>query len=205
MKIYDISRRIDECPAYPGDPEPQFTALRTIENDGYELTAISATLHLGTHVDAPAHFIPGGKTIGELDPGLFFGACEVIDTRGGVITGRLASDLIHRGVSRVLFKGNGASYINETAVAVLKDYGVELVGTDAVSIATPDNEAAVHRLMLGEGIAVVEGLDLSSVRPGKYILCAAPVNTGSKEAAPCRALLMSGGINIYVPDEDHYA
>lgn len=205
MKIYDVSRPVDTCPPYPGDPAPSFARLREIEKDGYELTGITATLHAGTHVDAPAHFIPGGKTIGELDPGIFFGACEVIDTRGGVVTGKFVNDVVHPGCSRVLFKGSGASYVNETAVAVLKSFGVELVGTDALSIASPGNEAAVHKLMLGEGIAVIEGLDLSGVRPGRYILSAAPVNIGAKEAAPCRALLMSGSINIYVPDEDEYA
>ena len=57
---------------------------------------------------------------------------------------------------------------------------------------SPENEGAVHRELMNNGIALLEGIDLSGVPAGDYFLFAAPLNIACAEAAPCRALLIEG-------------
>ena len=63
MKVYDISQEVFSCKVFPGDPKPERQQLKTIEKDFYNLTAFSMCAHNGTHVDAPAHFLPDSPTI----------------------------------------------------------------------------------------------------------------------------------------------
>ena len=67
MKIYDISQEVFSCEVYPGDPVPEKTALKSMqEGEVYNLTAFSMCAHNGTHIDAPFHFIKEGKTVDEI-------------------------------------------------------------------------------------------------------------------------------------------
>ncbi|HBG55297.1 MAG TPA: cyclase, partial [Ruminococcaceae bacterium] len=68
--------------------------------------------------------------------------------------------------------------------------GFLLVGTDAASVGAPDDEAAPHRELLGAGVPLLEGLDLSRAEPGDYRLIALPLLLGGAEAAPVRAVLL---------------
>ena len=72
MKIYDISQEVFSCRVYPGDPAPERKLLSSMEKgDLYNLTAFSMCAHNGTHVDAPFHFLKGGKAIDAMDPEVF--------------------------------------------------------------------------------------------------------------------------------------
>ena len=78
----DISRPLTSgMEVYPGDPGFAARRLRQVETDGYALTEISMSAHCGTHMDAPAHFVAGGKTIEQLDSALFFGPAALIEMR----------------------------------------------------------------------------------------------------------------------------
>lgn len=80
----------------------------------------------------------------------------------------------------------------DNAVFELCRFNIELVGIDSVSIASEENEGSVHRELLNNGIAVLEGINLSGIAPGEYFLFAPPIKIGGAEAAPCRALLIKG-------------
>jgi peptide deformylase len=79
MKIIDITQELFSCHVFPGDTPPTFERVRNIENDSYNLTNISLCVHNGTHIDAPNHFIAGGKAVHELDLERFYGKCTVIE------------------------------------------------------------------------------------------------------------------------------
>ena len=65
MRIYDISQEVFSCAVYPGDPSPRREVLSsTAEGAVCNLTAFSMCAHNGTHIDAPFHFVPEGKTVG---------------------------------------------------------------------------------------------------------------------------------------------
>lgn len=194
MDFIDISKNIFEADVYPGDPVPVAEKISRMElGDDCNLTAMYACLHNGTHCDAPLHFIEDGVSIKDLDLSVFMGPCTVIEA-GSVITGEIIDKYLPKGCERVLFKTQGG-FIHESAAGELALRGVKLVGIDSCSIDPQgDFEPLAHRAMLGAGIAVLEGLNLSGVEPGEYFLIAPPVNTGELEAAPVRAVLISGYI-----------
>ena len=92
--ILDISQELFSCRVFPGDPAPKRERISSMEDGAaYNLTALSLCAHNGTHADAPFHFIREGKTVGELDPGIFLGPAFVY-TCAGELTGERAEDLL---------------------------------------------------------------------------------------------------------------
>ena len=87
MIIHDISRDALKVPVFDGDPQTKVEQLKSIENgDEYNLSAVSATSHLGTHIDAPLHFCEDGSPIDKVRLNTFYGKCTVISVRG-ILTG----------------------------------------------------------------------------------------------------------------------
>ena len=191
--IYDISAETLGSPVYPGDPPPQLKTVSAIKNgDGCNLTALSMSSHAGTHVDAPAHFLERGDTIGQLDLALFIGECHVVSASPSLLTGADIDKILELRPQRLLIKGEGRTHLTRSAAFALASGGVQLVGIDAQSIAATDGEQAeVHRELLAADVPILEGLRLRDVQPGVYFLFAPPVNIGAAEGAPCRAVLLS--------------
>ena len=197
MIIHDISRDTLTTPVYDGDPKPEVELLKNMEDmDDYNLSFIKMTTHTGTHIDAPLHFCEDGSPIDQLRLSTFYGKCTVI-TVEGILTGEDMERLLPYCKRRILFRGNGKTYLSHSAAIVLAESRVILVGTDAESIATPFDEVRPHRELARAGITVIENLNLSAIKDGEYDLCAFPVKLAGLEAAPCRAILfeMEKGLN----------
>lgn len=189
MIIYDISKDALACPVYDGDPPTSVNKLKSMENgDGYNLSQISMCVHSGTHLDAPLHFCADGNAVNEMRLNTFYGKCTVISV-DGILTGEDMERLLPYCKKRILFHGEGNTYISQSAAIVLAASRVVLVGTDAASIAPPFDVGRPHRELARAGIAVLENLNLSAVADGEYDLCAFPVKLGGLEGAPCRAIL----------------
>ncbi|MCL2507859.1 MAG: cyclase family protein [Oscillospiraceae bacterium] len=190
MRLIDISRDLLTSEIYSGDPKPEVSWLRTIESGSdCNLSAISACVHTGTHVDAPLHFIEGGGGIERYGLDAFFGPCDVIEVRDSPVTGEFVNRRFPKGSERVLIKGNGQVWFMDSAAEEAAALNLKLIGTDSLSIGTHGNQIRPHKAFLSRGIAVLEGLDLSQVEPGRYFLMAAPVKLGGLEGAPARAVL----------------
>lgn len=195
IEIIDISREMLTCDVYPGDPSARVERVKSIRNgDGYNLGKLTAGLHNGTHVDAPLHFFDDGDSIDRLDLEVFIGPCTVIETPAGLLTGADVDRLFPRVCDRVLLKGKGRTFIHPSAASEIAFRGCRLLGTDALSIEKTDSDGSAHRFLLGENVALLEGLNLSDVKEGEYFLCAQPVLIGDAEAAMCRAVLIKDHI-----------
>lgn len=191
MLLYDISRDIFKSKVYDGDPKPQSSWLSKIEYGGeYNLSAVSMCTHTGTHIDAPYHYLDDGKKIGELPLSRFYGHCTVV-TFSGIITGEDMDQILPHCRKKLLIRGEGEAVLTPSAVFVLSDYGVNLIGVDGLSVAMPDDDFEIHRELFLNDIIVIEGLDLSSVDDGDYILAAFPLRLSALEASPVRAVLMA--------------
>lgn len=192
MDIIDISRDMLRCDIYPGDPEPRMEQVSSMsKGDSCNLAAIYAGLHTGTHVDAPLHFIEKGSSIDKQPLSHFIGPCVVIGVPPGPITADYVERKFPRGEERILVKGEGFAYFMDSAAMELAMYKTKLIGTDSLSVGISGSQSGVHRAFLREGIAILEGLDLSKVEPGEYFLMAQPLKIGGAEAAFCRAVLVS--------------
>ena len=177
--MIDITQELFSSAVYPGDTPPSFRRVRTAEADGYMLTDLSLCAHNGTHIDAPAHFIPGGKAADELDLSRCIGRCLVFEGEGELA----AADVECIFAERVLFKGNCT--LREEAAYLLRERCL-LVGTESQSIGSD----AVHRILLSAEVAVLEGLRLQAAAAGEYYtLIALPLKLGGCDGAPVRAVL----------------
>ena len=196
MKIYDISQEVFTCRVYPGDPAPEKKTLSSIETgDLYNLTAFTMCAHNGTHIDAPCHFIKGGKAVDELPLEAFVGRAYVAEHQG-ILTARdaeriknAAKELDAEAAKRILIKGD-AEVSAEAAEAFAKD-GILLLGNESQTVGPEDAPMAVHLMLLSANVVLLEGIRLSEVSEGVYLLNAAPLNLSGIDGSPCRAILIA--------------
>jgi arylformamidase len=208
MRIFDITLTITpEMPCWPGDPPVEVGRVATLEaGDGYNLTRLALSAHTGTHVDAPAHFLPGGATVEDLPFAPLIGRAVVADLTGVervIDRAALEAAGIPSRTRRVLLKTRNSALWAQPGGRFHQDYvalsleaagwltgrGCRLVGVDYLSVAPFEEPAPVHRALLGAGVVVREGLDLSGVRPGRYGLICLPLKVGGGDGAPARAIL----------------
>ena len=191
--IYDITQELFSCVVYPGDPSPVREVLADMgKGDIINLTAFSMCAHNGTHLDAPAHFIEDGKTIDELDPAAYLGDCFVARHEGNV-TAADAVAILQKAAAvnaseRILIAGKAT--VTEAAARVFSEAGIKLLGNESQTVGPETAPMAVHLILLGADVVLLEGVVLTNVPEGKYFLTAAPLNLGGCEGAPCRAMLM---------------
>lgn len=206
MKIIDISTPIAlRTPCWPGTPPVRIQHIASIENgDSANDTKIEMSLHTGTHADAPSHFRRRGKTIDRLPLSAFVGPAYVAHVpKMKAITKRELEALdLPEGCTRVLFKTANAARANRTAfdktyvglsadgAEWIAENGFELVGIDYFSIASFEETAPVHDILLRKNIVILEGLDLRAAHAGTYELVALPLLISGAEAAPVRAVLL---------------
>lgn len=196
MKIYDISQEVFGCAVYPGDPKPEKEIkLKISEGAVCNLSAFSMCAHNGTHVDAPLHFIDGGKSIDRVDLDRFIGYAYVAVHEGNITAEdaerilKTAAEKDPRAAERILVKGKAVMTAEAAKVFVAR--GIKLFGNESQTVGPEDAPMEVHLIMLGAEIVLLEGIRLAGVKEGVYLLHAAPLNLGGAEGAPCRATLIS--------------
>lgn len=187
MKIIDISQEMFSCRVFPGDIPPSFERIRTVENDKCNLTNIHMCVHNGTHIDAPCHFIAGGKTVDELDLSAFYGKCTVAEF-SGVISESDIAPVLEECHKRLLLKGD-CILSNDAARAVAGSH-VKLIGVESQTIGNANAPMVLHMIILGADKIALEGLNLSDISPGEYVLSAFPLNMSGSDGSPVRAVLI---------------
>ena len=196
MKIYDISQEVFSCAVYPGDPHPEREIKLKISDGAVcNLSAFSMCAHNGTHVDAPLHFIDGGKSVDRVNLDRFVGYAYVAAHDGLLLAEdaerilKAAATLDPRAAERILVKGKAV--VTAEAARVFAEKGIKLFGNESQTVGPEDAPMEVHLIMLGAEIVLLEGIRLADVEEGVYLLHAAPLNLGGAEGAPCRATLIS--------------
>lgn len=204
MKIIDISMNINNnMPVYKNKPEkrPEFTIKADFIRDKVHETRICMDMHTGTHFDAPLHMIQGGETIDKFNIKNAISRCYVIDMTNvnEMIT---KDDLVTKDIKEgefVLLKTKNSFsdvfefnfvYLEKSGAELLKERGVIGVGIDALGIERAQENHETHKILLGNGITILEGLRLRDVSEGIYTMYAAPLKVDGVEAAPARAILV---------------
>jgi len=199
MKIYDISQEVLGCNVYPGDPMPKKETVLSIKNgDVCNLTSFSMCAHNGTHVDAPYHFINDGKTVEKMELTKLVGYAYVYEC-DGILTKNDAKYILEKArndyndsYKRILLKGNVE--VSYEAAEVFAEENIYLLGNESQTVGPMDAPMAVHKLLLGKEIVLLEGIRLKSVDEGVYLLCAAPISLGGCDGAPVRAILIKNDL-----------
>lgn len=190
---------------WPGDPEPSFERISEIaQGASANVTMCRMTAHTGTHMDAPCHFLDGKDGIDRFPLRLAVGPARVIEIPGASAIGRaqLESKGIQAG-ERVLFKTRNSNRrwdnqdfetgfvaVDAPGARFLAGRGISLVGVDYLSVGLFQGDGAeTHQILLGSGIWVLEGLNLSAVPEGEYELVCLPLRIAGCDGSPARAIL----------------
>ncbi len=184
--IIDLSIPIsEETPVYPDDPPVNVRLWAVIDRDGYYMNVLKMGEHTGTHVDAPAHFIPGGKTVDELPLENFIGEGLVLDVRGG--EGEIKLDEIPDSgyFDRVVLFLTGGRELSPEVALFLVAEGAKAVGTDSMSI----GDEAVHKILLSAEVPVFENLaGLEALLGREFTFIALPLKIEGGSGSPVRAV-----------------
>ena len=192
MKLIDITRSVQDAPVYPGsEPLVIERVMDMDKGDMYNYSTISINSHTGTHCDAFSHFLQGAAGIDEMDLSHYYGRSRVISTPpASLITKQLLCGRLD-GAQRVAIRTGGGGFLTKSGAEYLVECGVITVVTDALSISPLDNEAEIHKILLGAGIAIIENAVLDGVPDGEYTLCAFPIKLAGCDGAPVRAALVA--------------
>ena len=205
----DLTLAVDEhLVLYPGDPIPKLHRLSSIA-DGAALTASSLEIgcHVGTHVDAPAHFLREGALLDELPLSHFHGPAHVFDMGDcEIITETAVRSLRPRRGTHILLKTRNSellgirSFDNDyccltpRATQALLTFEPLSVGFDYYSLDPPSNDSfPSHVVVARRGLPVFVCLNLLRVEPGEYSFSAFPLKIPGLEACPVRAVLFPKG------------
>jgi len=191
--VYDISQEVLSCNVYPGDPHPEIERVNSIDRgDICNLTRLSMCAHNGTHVDAPFHFINDGKTLEQMPLDSFVGDCYVTHHEGE-IDAQLATKILEQakkaGAGERILIG-GKAVVTADAAREFAKAKIKLIGNESQTVGPENAPMEVHLILLREEIVLLEGIVLSHVPEGKYLLSAAPLNLAGCDGAPCRAVLI---------------
>lgn len=204
--VYDISLILGEAATYPGDtPYSREMVSEIASGADYDLSTLTLCAHAGTHLDAPAHLIAGGKTLDQYPLNRFLLTAQVVSVEDDESVPRDAlKDVDVRAGEALLFKTRNSRcglsrqstftedfvYLSEDAAQLCLDLGASLVGIDYLSVDKYGNDTApVHHLLLKNDVLILEGIDLKEVSPGEYLLLCSPLRVKGAEAAPARAIL----------------
>jgi len=206
MNYIDISVPVrgEGMPTWPGSPPVQFEHRLSIQcGDNADDTTMTLSVHTGTHIDAPSHFVDGGKTLDELGLDPFIGPCQVVTCEGvpRIDVAALERANVAPDTTRLLFKTDNSlnkwsDTFDETFVGLslegarwVTDRGIKLVGIDYLSIQPYGESDEIHKQLLRQEVVILEGLMLGHVEPGHYDLLCLPMRLQGTEGAPARALL----------------
>lgn len=191
--VYDISQEVLSCNVYPGDPHPEIERVNSIDRgDICNLTRLFMCAHNGTHVDAPFHFLNDGKTLEQMPLDSFVGDCYVTHHEGE-IDAQLATKILEQakkaGAGERILIG-GKAVVTADAAREFAKAKIKLIGNESQTVGPENAPMEVHLILLREEIVLLEGIVLSHVPEGKYLLSAAPLNLAGCDGAPCRAVLI---------------
>jgi kynurenine formamidase len=205
VRVVDLSHHYEDgMPVFPGLPDPTFTPIAKVEQDGYAMSEYHLLNHIGTHVDAPAHQIAGGDTLDAIDLDRLVTDAVTIDVSrrppGAIGAEELAPELGRVRAGDIVFLysdnarnwGSGAywtgwSYPDADAARALIDRGISAIGFDGPSADPVDTTTyELHRVWLGAGRMIIENVTNLDQLPDRVQVVVAPMKVRDANGAPAR-------------------
>jgi len=207
VKIIDVSLPlVTDIPAWPGSTGFELTWVDRMEaGHSCNNSQIACDTHIGTHVDAPLHFVKNGRTVDLIPPDLLIGPCRVVylPDLAQINAETLRSLQLATDTRRLLLKTDNSIlwlakekkfqknyvFLTEDGAQWLVQCGISLVGIDYLSIGSFSDGVKTHQVLLEAGVVILEGLNLSEVKAGEYELICLPLKLTGAEGAPARVVL----------------
>lgn len=190
---------------WPGDPAAHITRFADMEKGAVcNVSQLNMCAHVGTHMDGLLHFIHRGAGLDTMPIEATVGPARVIQIRDreSVKPAELARHKPRKGERLILKTTNSRQFwrdlpfnkdfvhIRKDAAQYLADCRIRSIGIDYLSVGGFERDGVeTHRILLGAGIWIIEGLDLRRIKPGRYDLMCLPVKIENSDGAPARAFL----------------
>ncbi len=190
---------------WPSDPAVRIENVKDMEHGtSSTVSMISMGSHTGTHMNAPLHFIRQGVGIDKMSLDTTVGRARVIGIQD---TESIKPEELYqyhiRSGERILFKTRNSLrvwqtdtfiedfvFISKEAARFLTEHKVRVIGVNYLSVGGFKRDGAeTHRALLEGGVWIIEGFDLSRVKPGKYDLICLPLKLDQGDGAPAQAIL----------------
>lgn len=207
----------DRVSPVPGLMGVETAPLQTHETHARSNQRLCLATHIGTHVDAPYHFVPGAATVDEMPLERYMGPALLLDLRPAArglepltvaqLTAAGALPDVLPGKIAVLFTGwaeaesggprfyGHGPYLSTEGAAYLAEHGVNAVAVDFPIDKHPPtpqstiHDFPVHRLFLGRGIPLIENLiNLHLLVGEEFELWALPLKLKGGDGAATRAV-----------------
>ncbi len=212
MKIYDITIPTETgMVVWPGDPDVALRQVSSIHNgQGSNVSLLRMSVHTGTHIDSPKHFIDSGKTVDQIPIEKLVGDALVMRLDNGIKT--ITRDVIeshpmkdHIGmIKKLLFRtSNSELWLNNpgtfqkdyvgfdrSGAEYLAEFNLDLIGVDYLSIGSFSDTTRPHKILLSENVVLLEGIDLSTIEEGIYEIFCLPLLLRGSEGSPARVILV---------------
>lgn len=206
MDFFDLSHEIHEgMPVFPGMSQPVLRRPFTVQEHGFQETLITMLSHTGTHMDAPAHMLPGGKSLEQYPVSSFAGKAWVMDGRGiGDITperlqgeqqhiGKADFLLIHTGWSALWGKPGyfeGFPALTSEAAEWLTRFNLKGIGYDVISADKHDStDFPIHHILFRRNMLIIENLTgLESLTGREVFFSSMPLKYRLADGSPVRAI-----------------
>lgn len=199
----DISQPLhSDIAHWPGDTPFSYELSYTKADTGsVNIGKITTSLHTGTHVDAPFHFLENGEKIHDLDINLFIGRCLILDAVGRKQIGKeFLQQYNLDGAQRILFKTTSAGTpdifptqvpsLTMEAVDYLNKKEIVLIGVDVPSVdLLASKDMPIHHQLHKYDMYILENIVLDHVEPGNYELVALPLPLQGADGSPVRAAI----------------
>lgn len=195
-------------PTWPGSAGVELTrTLRLDEGDFSNASRLGCDVHVGTHVDAPRHFIESGSTAEKLPLAVMVGDAFVayLPEAREITAAVLAGLNLPENTQRLLLRTRNSELWARGTTEFAKDYvaltddgaqwvvehRISLIGVDYISVQRYGDGPLTHQILLEADVVILEGLNLADVKPGRYELICLPLKLVDAEGAPARVVLRS--------------
>jgi arylformamidase len=209
MIIKDVTFTIEQgMTVWPGDDPVQLFRQQKIEDGANaNVSFVGMSVHTGTHIDAPFHFLKAGYGVEQIPLDLLVGEVQVVQIpeEAKVIDAKVLEKIVFKpGIKKILFKtavslqrtlltqGFKTDFVAVAADAaqILVDKGVSVIGIDYLSIAPYKNSRPTHEILLNANTLIIEGLNLVDVDEGLYTMYCLPLKLKGSDGAPTRVILI---------------
>jgi len=204
LKLYDISMPIHENMMVYKDLEekrPRISLVKKIPEDTSNESSVTMNVHTGTHIDAPYHMASDGNTMDQLDITRLLTVARVLDltaVRGRITREDLTAHRILKNEFILLKTANSFSeefssefiYVAQSGAEYLAQQGISGVGIDGLGIERAQPNHASHKVLMNNGMIIMEGLRLKEVPAGTYFMCALPLRILGVDGSPARVVLI---------------
>ena len=190
---------------WPTDPSVHIERFADMDKGAIcNVSKMEMCAHAGTHMDGLNHFIKDGAPLDTVPFDAVIGPCRVIEIKDAdsVKPAELTKHKLRKG-ERILLKTRNSRrrwweeafdtqfiHISKDAALHMVDRDIRTIGVDYLSVGGYQRDGVeCHQVLLGAGVWIIEGLDLTKVKPGQYDMICLPMKIRNSDGAPARAIL----------------